>query len=92
MSPSFAGGVPGPEGPPGPPGPAGPRGFPGPAGRGAAAGEEETGAELDSWVAGPGRQGGGGKRRGESGQALHISHKPCIQFICFHRNNGWLQY
>jgi hypothetical protein len=30
---SFAGGLPGPQGPPGPPGPQGPRGFPGPEGK-----------------------------------------------------------
>jgi hypothetical protein len=61
---SFAGGVPGPEGPPGPPGTPGPRGFPGPAGVGSGGmREEETDEDMDSYVVSSGKN--GAKKKGE---------------------------
>ena len=61
---SFAGGVPGPEGPPGPPGSPGPRGFPGPAGSGSGGiREDETDEEMDSYVITTGKT--GAKKKGE---------------------------
>ena len=61
---SFAGGVPGPEGPQGPPGPPGPRGFPGPAGSDdGVARDDDTDVELDSYVVTSARN--GGKKKGE---------------------------
>ena len=53
---SFAGGVPGPEGPPGPAGAPGPRGFPGPAGGGGTGGhDDDIDEEMDSYVVSSGK-------------------------------------
>lgn len=61
---SFAGGVPGPEGPPGPTGSPGPRGFPGPAGSGSdGVRDDEIDEEMDSYVISSGKT--GGKKKGD---------------------------